>query len=574
MGVDANYPFYGDYSYKAVGNGTGSAGAIVSQSVYDSLVSGNTIALGTKIVPVKGIITALPGQSLDLLSDGREVVVPFDFAQTLDLTDFGARVSYKYLLKVPKQSDVVTVKDGVRGDVNFKGVRVTTAEQSLDRIGSLTDDFLLYVNAILVIALVLACISIYFVIESYFQQRAKTYGILKILGVTQWQLVWTLSLVFLGVFVVSAGLAIVIAHLVLGNITIQGITIVLGLTQPLIITTLSVGLLITLVSVSLPLYQFTIKTPLESIKQGALDLLNTRNAVVQIGLVFGFIFVLFVIIGTVWTKALRLGALITIGLLVILGLIYLLMLLITDVAKVFKKSNFLLFDSIRHLLRPGSIDLVATTALRITTTALFVTGFLSLGFVKQLDSLNTTQPNLYVLNIISSDIPALKKVLTGDELYSTILARISSINGVSLTDHLGQEPGPDQGREFRATTNTLTDNTYVSGHAPSTGEVSVGQSTATDMGIKVGDTVTFSIAGRDLDLKVSGIRTWQTSSISPFFYFQFYGPDFRDAPITYFIVTRVPTEQLTGYEQKILAATGPHINFIDIGAIAATVSEV
>ena len=61
---------------------------------------------------------------------------------------------------------------------------------------------------------------------------------------------------------------------------------------------------------------------------------------------------------------------------------------------------------------------------------------MSLSFIDRLRISSIDQPNIFVLNVKNSDIATIESFDTGARLYDSILARIQSINGVSLSDYL------------------------------------------------------------------------------------------------------------------------------------------
>jgi putative ABC transport system permease protein len=90
--------------------------------------------------------------------------------------------------------------------------------------------------------------------------------------------------------------------------------------------------------------------------------------------------------------------------------------------------------------------------------------------------------------------------------------------------------------------------------------------------VKVGDTIEFSISGRNFPLKVSGIRAGGRTRIEPFFYFQVVPEAFDGAPKTYFL--GLNTSDVDAAKRTISELSGPHVVYIDTAAILSQVRNI
>lgn len=146
-------------------------------------------------------------------------------------------------------------------------------------------------------------------------------------------------------------------------------------------------------------------------------------------------------------------------------------------------------------------------------------------------------------------------------------ARIVTINGITLAEHLKTtEVSREFSREF-SVTDTSTNDRIVSGKSVSTGkEVSVDEDFAQRLGLKIDDIIAFSLAGRNFEFRVVGIRESKRNGTTPFFYFQIPKDAIPGAPKTYFLATEV-TGDKEAWKSKVIRETGNHVSFIDVGAI-------
>ena len=155
-----------------------------------------------------------------------------------------------------------------------------------------------------------------------------------------------------------------------------------------------------------------------------------------------------------------------------------------------------------------------------------------------------------------------------------VMARLQAINAVPV-EELVPARGEDSGdrrwfltREQRLTSlATLPeDNVIVDGALwsdPDRAEVSIEQDFAADLGVGVGDTVTFNIQGVPLELLVSSIRTveWERFSIN---FFLVVEPGVLDAAPRYRIAAARLAEAAEMPLQDRLAATFPNVTMLRI----------
>ncbi len=154
------------------------------------------------------------------------------------------------------------------------------------------------------------------------------------------------------------------------------------------------------------------------------------------------------------------------------------------------------------------------------------------------------------------------------------MARLQAINSVPV-DELVPERGEDAGdrrwvltREQRLTSLEILpeDNVIVDGALwsdPERAEVSIEQDFAVDLGVGVGDTVTFNIQGVPLDLLVTSIRTveWERFSIN---FFLVVEPGVLDAAPRYRIAAARLAAAAEMPMQDQLAAEYPNVTMLRI----------
>lgn len=166
-------------------------------------------------------------------------------------------------------------------------------------------------------------------------------------------------------------------------------------------------------------------------------------------------------------------------------------------------------------------------------------------------------PNHFLVNIPPTELPRVEKLLEGDSvrpepIYPMVRGRLTHINQVETTE------------EQRAASNTLrrelnltwsaelaADNKILEGHWWDTWKsdnselpgVSVEIETATELGLKIGDQLRFSLGGLELEAQVASFRSLDWRSMRPNFFFIFQPGSLDNYSPTYITSIYLPSEK-------------------------------
>ena len=190
-------------------------------------------------------------------------------------------------------------------------------------------------------------------------------------------------------------------------------------------------------------------------------------------------------------------------------------------------------------------------------------------------------PNYFLLNITKDQIPQVTEFLNQhqtkpEEFYPIVRVRLTKINQQVSTDIIKPDDaaGEAVNRELNLTwMQGLPDhNPLVAGDGPpKAGEVSIDEGLAGRLGVKLGDTLTFSGDTQDFSAKITSLRKVDWDSLRPNFYFIF-PPGALDAQ---------PQSWLTSfrYEGDAKAITElnrqfPTLSLLDVGSILKQVGQV
>ncbi|HHY0776260.1 TPA: ABC transporter permease [Klebsiella pneumoniae] len=184
-------------------------------------------------------------------------------------------------------------------------------------------------------------------------------------------------------------------------------------------------------------------------------------------------------------------------------------------------------------------------------------------------------PNYFLINIAPEQIVPVKTFLAehqtrAAEFYPIVRARLTQINGQSTDGNKDEALN----RELNLTWSEQRPdhNPLVAGSwPPKPGEVSIEEGLAQRLGIKIGDTVTFTGDTQKFSAKVSSVRTVDWESLRPNFFFIFPAGALDGQPqswLTSFRWDNGPA-MLTQLNREF-----PTVSLLDIGAILRQVGQV
>ncbi|HSL18412.1 MAG TPA: FtsX-like permease family protein [Methylomirabilota bacterium] len=195
--------------------------------------------------------------------------------------------------------------------------------------------------------------------------------------------------------------------------------------------------------------------------------------------------------------------------------------------------------TLRHglaaLARPGAGTIGAVVALGLGVVTVLGMFLVQERLSAQLDAeLPLDAPTVFLVDIQPDQWPGVEAALRdagarGLDSVEVVMARLAAIDGVPVAELVGDAAAGDRDRRWVLTREqrltsleTLPDDNVVVEGAlwshPDRAEVSVERDFAADLGVGVGDTLTFDVQGVPLELLVSSLRTveWESFAINFF----------------------------------------------------------
>jgi putative ABC transport system permease protein len=194
-------------------------------------------------------------------------------------------------------------------------------------------------------------------------------------------------------------------------------------------------------------------------------------------------------------------------------------------------------------------------------------------------------PNYFAFNILPQDVPGTQRFFTeqgvqASAIYPMVRGRLSAINAAPVTQAVTKEESDNDAlhRELNLTwTETVPpDNALVRGAwwsgKPADNGVSVEQRLAEKLGIKIGDELTFMIAGEPLSAQVASIRSVQWDSFHPNFYMIFPPGLLDHYPATYLTSFFLPPDRQALLTEMLRAF--PTVTVLDMEQVLSQVRTI
>lgn len=201
------------------------------------------------------------------------------------------------------------------------------------------------------------------------------------------------------------------------------------------------------------------------------------------------------------------------------------------------------------------------------------------------DSLPVDAPNQFIINIQPHEVPLMQQFLAENGLQvprfvPLVRARLTAINGENVNQIRFEDP---QGERWAKRESNLsfsdamqTGNKLVKGQWWQAGtaahEVSVEVDFARDLGVKMGDKLSFDIAGEPVSAKVTSFRTVEWDTFQPNFFMVFSTATLEGYPASYITALYAKDEDASKIIQ--LMRQFPSITVIDLEATLTQVRDV
>lgn len=240
-----------------------------------------------------------------------------------------------------------------------------------------------------------------------------------------------------------------------------------------------------------------------------------------------------------------------------------------------------------NIARRGGESVVQVVAFGLSLMVLLLLGVVRNDILKTWEqTLPANAPNQFMINIEPDQLPGLKAFFreeVGQEPVSLplIRGRLTAVNGTPVKE---VKVANAQGAAFLQREANLT----WTGALPASNVVTAGEwwgadyagplqlsldaELATNLGVKLGDSLTFNVAGEDIDAPITSLRTIEWDSFQPNFYVVLSPGVSADLPQTYLASAYVPRDRVEMLSR--LVRQFPGVTVLDLEVILSQVRSV
>jgi putative ABC transport system permease protein len=536
-------------------------------AVLDSLnlKVGDALLLGDASLKISRVITQEPDRGAGFMSFSPRVMLAAADLPATGLIQPASRVNYR--LAVAASDDRAANPRAVRQfsgwaeaqikSVPLRGVRLESLEGGRPEMRQTLDRAEKFLNLVALLAALLAAVAVGIAARNFAERRLDDCAMLRVLGLSQRQIALTYALQFLLMGLAASAVGTLagwgVHH---AFVWLLGGLVEAALPPPTWVPAafgMGVGLTLLFAFALPPVLQLAAVPPLRVIRR---DLGGLKaGSVLVLGLAaLGFAALLMVSAGDAWLGGIAVGG-------------------FAAAVALFAALGWLAVRALRAIVREESAprwlvlatrQLAARPAFAVVQVASLGVGLLALVLLVLLrtdliaswrQATPPDAPNRFVINVQPEQGEAFRQRLVADgvskfDWYPMIRGRLVAINGkpVSMDDFSGDRAKRLVDREFNLSHAAAmpVNNELVAGAwaPPSPGggsdAISVEQGIADTLGLKLGDALTFDIAGTPRSARIANLRKVDWGSFRVNFFVIFQAESMPDVPTTYIAAFRAP----------------------------------
>ncbi len=545
------------------------------------LKTGDTLTLGAAQFTLAALLTHEPDRASDVFSIAPRLLMNLDDVPATGLVQTGSRIRYR-LLVAGEAEKVRQFHAAVENSLQ-PGERLETVEDARPEVRSALERAERFLGLAALVSVLLAGAAVATAARRYSARHLDTCAMLRCLGAPQafisrsffYQMLWLGAAA--GVLGCAVGYA---AHNLLTDLL--GRLIAAPLPPPSALPALSgfaVGL-VTLLGFALP--------PLLALKNvPALRVLRRELGLPVRGLTARLAGI--VLLGglIIWQAGdFKLGVTIAAGALGALAVLaFTAWLLVRGLARLRSRVGVAWRFGLANIVRRPVNSVTQILAFGIGIMALLLLTLVRGDLLASWqESVPADAPNRFIINIQPQQLPALRDFFTqqavpAPEFYPMVRGRLMSINGkpVSPADYQDERAARLIEREFNLSwmEHLPQDNRIIAGawrHENAAGQLSVEDGIAATLGIKLGDVLSFNIAGETFTANVTSLREVDWDSFRVNFFVIAAPGALEDYPASYITSFYLPERRQTLL--IALVKSFPNLTVIDVAVVMTQVRAI
>ena len=597
-GADAAYPFYGTIETEPADawQGLGDGDALVDPVLLAALEisAGDAIRVGDATFTVAGVLRRVPGDAEIASVFAPRVFVRREAVAATGLLGFGSRVEQAAYLRLPDAGEVARVREEAGDAVAAEHTRFTSVADQQASLGEAVAQLARYLSLVGVFALLLGGIGVISAVSVYLERKRDTIATLRCLGATSGQVTGIYLLQALGMGAAGAAIGVV-----LGMAAQTALPLLLAGLLPVEVSARIVpaaalrGFLVGVVAAVgfslLPLLRARGVAPLEALRSrvatGESGRERTDGVVwlARAGVAVGAVLLVLLHAGDLRTGLWVAGG-IALALLVLSGVAFLLVRLLRAGRRL--PVAFPVRQGIASLHRPGNQTRSVITVLGFGVFLLASLYQVQHGLLGPLAiDASADRGNLLLFDVQEDQAAPLASLLRERGLpvldrAPIVPMRVAAVNGREVRRGADDRDGWAFQREYRSTwrdtmvaAERLREGRWWDA-APAGDAVSLEMGIAEDLGVEVGDRITWDVQGVPLETRVASLREVDWTRFTPNFFAVFPREVLGDAPHTWIFLTRVESEEQLVAVQGEAVRLFPNISAVDLARLREALDEV
>jgi putative ABC transport system permease protein len=551
------------------------------------LSMGDALLLGNSRFTITAAIAVEPDRGTGFMNFSPRVMVNSADIEATGLIQPASRISYRMAVAGDEAQVKAFVKWAdlqIKGDQPIRGVRIESVETGRPEMGQTLDRASKFLSLVALLAALLSAVAVALAARSFAASHLDDCAMLRVLGLSQRTIAasycWEFALV--GLFASGLGVAIGFGVHYLFVALLAGLVDASLPAASVVPVFLGLGMGLTLlVAFGLPpILQLAQVPPLRVIRRDVGNLRPASLGVLSIG-VAGFAALLLAV-----SSDLTLG-LIAVGgfagaVLIFAGMGWLAIKVLRWSVNDATAPRALVLATRQIAARPA-FTVVQVSALAVGLLALVLLVLLRTDLISSWKKATPADaPNRIVINVSPDQSDDFQQTLKSAgvekfDWYPMIRGRLVAINGrdVSSDDFIEDRAKRLVDREFNLSHGAIrpSSNLIVEGRwtEEEKGAISMEEGIAQTLGLKLGDTVRFDIAGMQTESKITSMRKVDWGSMRANFFAMYPVSQMDQVPATYMGAFKAPVT--AGFDNALVRAF-PNVTNIDMSATISQVQRV
>lgn len=620
--VSEGFPLYGEVTTQPAGAWSGlheSKVAIVDPSLLVALGAqvGDSLRLGYTSFVISAALSSVPGDPGFASTFGPRVYISDKFVGETRLLTFGSRADYDAFVRLPDGTSPETWLGPLRAPFDSVGIRARTVAQRESNVTQSIDQLADFLGIVGIIALLLGGVGVASGVNAWVARKIDIVAVLRCVGATSRQvmLIYATQAALMGLLGAAAGAAIGVGiQFALPGVMKDYLPVdVKTQLEPVAIGTgILLGVWIALAFALRPLVAIRRISPLQAIRR-TVDPVGSRGKKADWALrsVNLFIAVTVIAIAATRSNSLQEVGAFSGGIAAVLVLLWGSAVGLSRGARraLRERWPYVVRQGVANLYRPANQTRAVVLSLGFGAFLVSTLYLVQANLLRQIQlTQSSSRGNLIFFDVQGDQGMGTDSILRGTagvellERTPIVTMRIAAVNGTPVVrrplnlnpdsaQRANQQPDTSrmQGwaarREYRSTyRDTVTSSeTIVAGKwfgetpVPSgapVDEVSLEVEIAQDLGVTIGDRLTWDVQGAKVETRVTSIREVNWARFETNFFAVFPTKTLKDAPQTYVVLANAAEGPPVGEAQRAVVQRYPNVASIDLTMIRKTIADI